>query len=474
MLDVLAVSPYWNWFDTRLLQALVSASGSAEAEALLQNFKRVHYARKVCEILPYVSVVPLKESITFTEKFDKDSHELTLLDIIKHKHQLEYEVLDIGEKKIILSCIKTGCVELTWQVPQELVYRAYTSMKRKHDELSSLAVKSLVCEVVDPYAGLPYLWHGQEVGEVGPFEPLPEYVRQEPYSLPQGFQWVALSSSDVKEMVKLGSKLIHTTSAYLLFFMKHPHTRSEWQFGIRASNGKLIGVVLAYPVCMRIGGVLVKCVFPTIFSCSKYWKNRLCYMLLKELQRRIALSKINQFVISIPKHLIKPVTTVTMWKYNFTSDQLPTFPRIPNWRKMTSKDIPSTLSLVNNYSLQFEIRQIFTSEEEFFHHFLHPNCLTYVVENKNRITDFVSFSLYDCVASINMVVSTHVPVNELLIDAIACAREKGATAIKILQSNLLNDTLLSLSFQEEVTMCYCIYNYKYYEIPQCKFWYKFH
>ena len=25
MLDVLALSPYWNWFDTRLLQALVSA-----------------------------------------------------------------------------------------------------------------------------------------------------------------------------------------------------------------------------------------------------------------------------------------------------------------------------------------------------------------------------------------------------------------------------------------------------------------
>ena len=32
MLDVLAQSPYWNWFDTRLLQALVSASGSPEAE----------------------------------------------------------------------------------------------------------------------------------------------------------------------------------------------------------------------------------------------------------------------------------------------------------------------------------------------------------------------------------------------------------------------------------------------------------
>ena len=41
-------------------------------------------------------------------------------------------ILDEGE--LVLSCIKTGCVELTWQLPQELVYQAYTSMKRKHDE----------------------------------------------------------------------------------------------------------------------------------------------------------------------------------------------------------------------------------------------------------------------------------------------------------------------------------------------------
>ena len=47
MLDVLALSPYWNWFDTRLLQALVSASGSPEAEAMLEQFKQIHYAQSV-------------------------------------------------------------------------------------------------------------------------------------------------------------------------------------------------------------------------------------------------------------------------------------------------------------------------------------------------------------------------------------------------------------------------------------------
>ena len=41
--------------------------------------------------------------------------------------------------------------------------------------------------------GLPILWRGQKVGEVGPIEPLPNHVRQEPCSLPQGLISVGIS-----------------------------------------------------------------------------------------------------------------------------------------------------------------------------------------------------------------------------------------------------------------------------------------
>ena len=192
MLDVLAPSPYWNFFDTRLLETLVSASGSPEAEEWLASFKATFYAKKVIEVTPYVSIKPFDESIKLVEKFDKDPKDLTISELLEHKYKLEYEVLDIDEGELVLRCIKTGCVELTWQIPRELVYQAYTSMKRKRDELSSLAVKSLVCEIADELAGLPILWRGQEVEEVGPIEPLPEHVRQEPYSLPQGLIFTGL------------------------------------------------------------------------------------------------------------------------------------------------------------------------------------------------------------------------------------------------------------------------------------------
>ena len=41
---------------------------------------------------------------------------------------------------------------------------------------------------------------------------------------------------------------------------------------------------------------------------------------------------------------------------------------------MTSEDVPSALALVNKWSSQFEIMQVFTSEEEFAHRFVAKRC----------------------------------------------------------------------------------------------------
>ena len=283
MLDVFSGSPYWNWFDTRLLQALVSASGSPEAEEWLESFKATFYAKKVTEVIPYVTIKPFKESVDIFEKFDKDPKDLTISELLEHKYKLEYEVLDIDEGELVLSCIKTGCVELTWQIPQELVYRAYTSMKRKHDELSSLAVKSLVCEVADEFVGLPILWRGQEVGEVGPTEPLPEHVRQEPYSLPQGFHWVTLNSSNVEKVVKFIDKcrgrITNMPKEYAVdvinYYITYPNARSEWQLGIQATDGKLVGTVLAIPIHVHIEKETKAFIMASIAINKRYLNKRL-------------------------------------------------------------------------------------------------------------------------------------------------------------------------------------------------------
>jgi len=250
-------------------------------------------------------------------------------------------------------------------------------MKKKHDELSSLAVKSLICKEADECAGLPILWRGQEVGEVGPIEPIPGHIRQESYSLPQGFEWVTLSGSNAEEVVKFENK--HGISTSVLdynFIMTHPNTRSEWQFGIRTTNGKLVGIVMAYPACISVRGVSLISIQPMIGCHSKYHEKQLWYVLIKELMRRINLCNINHLVLTVNlNNILKPITTVHIWTYIFdhpTNSQLPSSPRTPGWRKMTSEDVPNALALINKWSSQFEIKQVFNSKEEFAHYFLCP------------------------------------------------------------------------------------------------------
>ena len=487
MLDVLALSPYWNWFDTRLLEALVSASGSSEAEAMLEQFKQIYYVCKVSEVLPCVIVKPIKESVIFIEKFKKDPKELTLLDLLKHKHILEYEVMDVGKNKIVLSCIRTGCIEIAWQLPIDLVCHAYTSVNKNVDKLSSLAVESLVCKVADRYTGLPILWRGQEVGEVGPIEPLPEHVRQEPYSLPQGFQWVTLSSSNVEEVVKFITKYSHFNidNSAINFAMSHPNTKDEWQFGIRATNGKLVGVVLAHSICISIGGVSMTCMDQYFIYHPKYIDKRLWFVLVKELVRRANLCNINHLVLTMDYCLLKPITTTHTRMYSFdhpaNSGQLPSSPRTPGWRRMTSEDVPSALALINKWSSQFEIRQVFNSEEEFVHYYLCPTMpnyvYTYVVENDvNNITDLVSFRLvYKAHMQfiISTVASTQSPIKQLIIDALVCAKEVGAKQLVIHNWNIKPDVLSSLSFhwENKFSNWFLIYNYKYHEISGTRVWY---
>ena len=484
MLDVFSGSPYWNWFDTRLLQALVSASGSPEAEEWLESFKATFYAKKVTEVIPYVSIKPFKESIDIFEKFDKDPKDLTISELLEHKYKLEYEVLDIDEGELVLSCIKTGCVELTWQIPQELIYRAYTSMKRKHDKLSSLAVKSLVCEAADEFAGLPILWRGQEVGEVGPIEPLPEHVRQEPYSLPQGFHWVTLSSSNVEEVVKFVDKyrgrITNMPKEYTLhtvnYFITYPNTRSEWQVGIQATDGKLVGTIFAIPKRIHIEKETKVFIVAFITIHKRYHNKRIIYMLIKELVRRANLFKINQLIL-FKETLLKPINTVIFWVYTFnkpTSSQLPSSPRTPGWRRMTSEDVPSALALINKWSSQFEIRQVLNSKEVSHSFLLQKHVCTYVVEDKSKnITDLISYLvpfMHQACAGITTVVSTQTPVKQLIIDALVCGRENGATIAFIRQCNIESDILASLSFEPSDYQKFHFYNYRYHEISQAKFW----
>ena len=261
----------------------------------------------------------------------------------------------------------------------------------------------------------------------------------------------------------------------------HPDTKNEWQFGIKTTNGKIVGMVLAYPASISIKGVPLTCIRPYALHHPKYNGKRMWYMLNKELLRRASIN----YVLAIQTYkLCKPISTVHLWGYKFdhpsNSLQLPSSPRTPGWRRMTSEDVLSALALVNKWSSHFEIRQVFNSEEEFAHIFLCPtmkNALfAYVVENKtNKITDLVPLVLnfeismqFDCTA----LVSTQSPVKQLITDVLVCAKENGTRELLMLQRAIKSKILSSLSFQYvNESTSHLIYNYRYYVVPHSEAWY---
>ena len=329
------------------------------------------------------------------------------------------------------------------------------------------------------------MWRGQEVGEVGPIEPLPEHVRREPYSLPQGFQWVSLSRWNVEELINFFKNndshdcIKHASNEYMVplisYFLNYPSTRTEWQFGIQTTGGKLVGMILAVPIHICIGKEIKVFLLPTWGCHTKYQNMRLYYMLIKEIVRRANLTKVNQLIL--PQDIMfKPIATIIVWSYQFnqpTSGQLPSSPRTLGWRRMTSEDVPSALALINKWSSQFEIRQVYVSEEEIAYKLFQKHVITYVVEGKfNNVTDLVCcLFINDPPPSLHIikVVSTQSPIKQLIIDAIVCARENGVSEVEINQYHIKSDILASLSFQPSRSVWLHFYNYSYHEISQTKF-----
>jgi len=377
-----------------------------------------------------------------------------------HKCVLENEILRFdGEEKLVLNSIKRqeGYLEVTWQLSWEQCYDAYISVEKCHSKLSWLGIQSLIFEEADQYENIPYLWYST-------IESLPEVIRSEPYPISQEFQWISVhSNSAIMNFFERSNMCINSSAVN--FVTTYPSIKSEWKFGVGLSNGELVGIVLAYPVSMNFGGVSITCVSPTITFFRGYNKKRLWYKVIKELQRRANIYHINQFIctgVTSSRTLFRCLTTMTVWNYTFKhSTKLAMqnfYPVTPGWRRMTLGDIPSVQALISYHSSHFNVRQLFTTEEEVAHHFICPAVpnyvCTYVVQkDENTITDLVSYHQIikenKLIAHITTVISTNSPVKLLIRDVLVSARQGGADLATIFQYNLSNLVLETLGFNRD-------------------------
>ena len=488
---VLAKSPYWNFLDNRMMEAMAAASLIPAAQQSVENFKRTFFGMTLAEAAPYFPIMPLKSAHTkMTEQLDKDPSKMTIFELHKHRFYLETELLQTGPDTITICRIVIGSVTITWQIHADHVYKAHCSLKKKQSQLPPQGIMALSVHEAEEYEGLPFVWRGQEIKQIGPIEPLPQQVQHKPIPLPEGLQWVPYDITSVMNNLfhnKMPSTSIRERTLWTDFHPLNPTVKEnmsdfsemKWSFAVKdKATDKIVGSMLWYLMYVQVGGKVLK-MFRLLQLIPLSYRN--VNLMYREVFRRVNLCSISQgLMFSNGECILKPVSTLTRWKYNFKDTynlSLPHSPATPGWRAMTSKDIPSALALTDKYTSQFEIGQVFQSEEEFSHYFMCPVIgnfrHTYVVEDPvtGDVTDVAGFSLeqsmngHELYAISTILVAVKSTARQLLIDLLVCAKQLKADDFVTLQYGLTSDVFEYLTMTPTNWYCHLL-NYQYNEVDE--------
>jgi len=258
-------------------------------------------------------------------------------------------------------------------------------------------------------------------------------VRQEPYSLPDGFKWDTLNLDDplvLKELyILLNENYVEDddnmfrfdySPEFLAWALQPPGWIKEWHAGVRiAKSNKLVGFISAVPANVRIVDT-IKYMVEINFLCvhKKLRSKRLAPVLIREITRRVNIKGIFQAEYTAGVVLPKPVETCRYWhrsinpkklievKFSHLSRnmtmqrhlklyRLPEQTKVESLRKFKVEDISKVTVLLNTYLSKFHLSPVY-SEEELQHWFLPQENIvdSYVVESpteKGTLTDFISF-----------------------------------------------------------------------------------
>ena len=478
---MLANTTYWNFLDIRMMEAMATASMIPAAQATIENYKKAFFSMTLKEAAPYFPVVPVKSGhTTMHEDLNKDPSQMTIGELHKHRFYLETEVIQTGPDTCTICSIKIGSVTIVWQIHLDNVYQAYISIKGKNSQLKSQAIRHLsIDQAIFLEARLPILLRGEIVEKNGPIQQCSESGESQPYPLPTGYEWVVLGYDDIDEICKM----IDMSKKYLQWIALHPHVQKTLLLGIKDTIRKiLIHFIYCVPVTINIGGKMIPMVYlmqrpESSIMYNPDLKDRLLIAGLKEAMRNLEKVGIYQAYLASHETVFKPVVTVPHLAYDCEHSVLPyQSPKTIGLRRITSKDSPKALALTNQYTLQFEISQIFQSEEEFSHWFLCPSIpdfvITYVVEDPvtGDITDMFSFRVVSSTsqkplcAQVTAVIVTKSPAKQLITDMLIIVKQQQFDRVVISSDIVKRLQLDDLFLGTEVIYYHLLYNYKYGEV----------
>lgn len=338
-------------------------------------------------------------------------------------------------------------------------------------------------------------------------------LRQDPYTLPAGFQWDTLNIDDplvLKELYTLLNEnyvedddnmfRFDYSPEFLQWALKPPGWVREWHTGVRVTskNKKLVGFISAVPAHIKIYNKVQQMV-EINFLCvhKKLRAKRVAPVLIREITRRVNVRGIFQAVYTAGVVLPKPVASCRYWhrslnprklidvKFSHLSRnmtmqrtlklyKLPDEPKTSGFRVMKKSDIQNVYTLLKQYLDTFDLAPVFSLEE--FTHWFSPQpgiVDSYVVETEGKVTDFVSFytlpstvmhhpthkSLKAAYSFYN--VQTATPIVNLMQDALVVAKNNGFDVFNALDLMENKEFLDKLKFGiGDGNLQYYLYNWK--------------
>ena len=477
--SMLANTTYWNFLDIRMMETMATASMIPAAQETIENFKKTFFSMTLKEAAPYFPVIKVKPNHTeLHEELDMDPSEMTIGELHKHRFYLETEILKTGPDTCTICRIVIGSVMIIWQIHVDHVYQAYSMLKKLHSQPSLQAIHCMSIPETEMWEGLPFLWHGQDIGKIGPIE-TSTCARHEPYPLPQGYEWSILDSSNFDEIIQLYHDYNSTnriSRKFLQWVISSPLYKKGCLFGIiLSSSKKLVWLAISLLYKIRIGGKFLSVVHLRYTSSDAEHYNNFHNIAIKEKMRIFKYEGIFQAIINTGQRgILKSVIIQDAFICDLQSHFLPyTTPRTVGLRRMTPSDVPKALALTNRYTSQFEIGQVFQSEEEFSHWFLSPlrdNMTTYVVEepNSGNITDMFSIQYLDNnIASVAALVITKSSPKQLITDLLVCMKQHNVTFVTLLQHGLKKHFFTDFTKSSKLIgqqFHWLFYNYKYPEV----------
>lgn len=339
-----------------------------------------------------------------------------------------------------------------------------------------------------------------------------EDIRQEPYRLPEKYEWIDLdiqNSEDRSELFVLLSEnyvedndcifRFHYSSEFLLWALSSPKYLKQWHVGVKyKQSNKLVGFISGIPLDICVNGKIVKMAEVNFLCVHKSLRSkRLAPVLIKEITRRVNLQNIWQALYTAGVYLPKPLGTAKYFHRSINVKKLIevgfsslnsrlTMSRaiklykvdeelsLQTLRKMEKKDVPSLHKLLTSYLEKYKMHIKF-SREDVEHWFLPRENIIYTFVNveNGEVKDVVSFyslpskvlrnSKHDILNAAYSFynIATTVDLKTLMNNAIILAKKHEFDVLNILDIMENQNVLSDLKFCEgDGTLKYYLYNWK--------------